>query len=199
MLNPVTTFDCLHLAMRLQRQIGGFTTSELQLLSYLACLLWIYSGRPQADWGYSYVGTELGVPFSVDVNTTTAMLVGWGYFRDVGDHYEVTPAAGERLADLSEQQMYSSRLAALNAAGASTLAYPIGVLRDALGQEPELKRAKQVPGSRQLLDDAALDELYSQFRILREALGDRPTDLRASAVTWLAALFTTAQSAEGPA
>jgi hypothetical protein len=178
------------LGSRLERQIGGFSTGELHLFSYLACLLWLYNGQPQADWGYAYVGTELGAPFSVDVHNVTKSLLQWGYFTQAENRMEMSEISRQQLAELSTQQLYENRLPCLKAAGASTLAFSIGTVREAMGQEPQLHRAKAVPLSRGLLEDAGLDELYSQFAILREALGNEPTDLRSSAVAWLTALFT---------
>ena len=67
-LNPEATFDCLLVAERLRREAGTFTAPELHLFSYLGCLLWLYRGNIAADWGYSFVGTELGAPFSLDID-----------------------------------------------------------------------------------------------------------------------------------
>jgi hypothetical protein len=192
-INPLATFDCLYLGSRLQRQIGGFSAGELHLFSYLACLLSLYNGQPQANWGYAYVGTELGAPFSVDIHNVIKSLLQWGYFIQAEDRMEMSEISRQQLAELSTQQLYENRLPSLKAAGASTLAFSIGTVREAMGQEPQLHRAKAVPLSRNLLEDTGLDELYSQFAILREALGAEPTDLRSSAVTWLTALFTTSQ------
>ena len=43
--------------------------AELHLFGYLACVLWLYTGRTADDWGYFFLGTALGAPFSPPVDT----------------------------------------------------------------------------------------------------------------------------------
>jgi hypothetical protein len=192
-LNPLATFDCLYFGSRLQRQIFGFSAPELHLLSYLACLLGLYRSQPQTDWGYAFVGTELGAPFSAEIEFAVRSLERWGYFTSKSDCLQMTIAAEERLKTLSGQHLYEERIECLGAAAASILAFSVGTLREALGQQPELHRAKNVPGSHLLLEEVALDELYRNFNALRSALGEASRDLRLPAVLWITALFQSIQ------
>jgi len=62
-LNPDATFDCLYVANHLQVKQLSISPQEIHLFTYLACLLWLYKERVVSDWGYDFVGTELGAPF----------------------------------------------------------------------------------------------------------------------------------------
>ncbi|MBV8276889.1 MAG: hypothetical protein JO170_16750 [Verrucomicrobia bacterium] len=188
-LNPFATFDCLYFGSWLQQQISGFSAAELHLLSYLACLLGLYRAQPQTDWGYAFVGTELGAPFSAEIEAALQSLERWGYFTSKPDRLQMTAAAQEKLEALLEQFLYRERIECLKAAASSILAFSVGTVREALGQQPDLRRAKNVPGSRALMEEAALDELYRDFDVLRRALQNTGTDLRLPAVLWITALF----------
>ena len=90
--------------------------------------------------------------------------------------------------------IYQERIDCLQASAATITAFPVGLVREALGQEPELSRAKDVPASRMLLEEeSTLKALYHQFDVLREVLGSTKRDLRLPAVVWLTALFEDAQ------
>jgi hypothetical protein len=188
-LNPDATYDCLFMANRLQREAGKFTAPELHLFGYLACLLWLYRRRAITDWGYSFVGTELGAPFSLDLDSAIKALVQRGYFLRATDHLNMTDAAHNQLRDFSGLTMNQSREECLNAACSSTTAFSSGMVCNALAQEPDLRRARLTPMGRPLLEDAARSQLYVQFDALRSALHQTDGDLRLPAVVWLTALY----------
>jgi hypothetical protein len=187
--SPVATFDCLFLAESLTRGIDGFSKAELHLFSYLACLLWMYSEKPQSDWGYSFVGTEFGAPYSKEIDESADCLFNWGYFEEHKDRLRSTSISQDHLRMIEGQSMFLERADCLKASVSSILALPVGTIREALGQEPELRKAKTLPASRVLLEDAAAITIYQDFAILREALGGTNRDLRVPALAWLMALF----------
>ena len=188
-LNPDATFDCLFVADRLKREMGMFTPAELHLFTYLACLLWLYRRHVVADWGYAFVGTELGAPFSLDIDATIKELLERGYFLRIQDRLQMSSTAQEQLEDFGTLEMNAERVECLRAACASTSAFSVGMVGNALAQEPELKRARAVPVSRRLLEDAGQSQLFEQFDVLRSALSRGSSDLRVPAVVWLAALY----------
>jgi len=188
-LNPEATFDCLFLADRLQQESGTFSAPEIHLFGYLACLLWLYRRRPVTDWGYSFVGTELGAPFSLDIDQTVKALVGRGHCARVQERLRMSEFAEQSLRELNSLVLNQERAECLHAACASTAAFSPGMVGAALGQEPELRRARAVPMSRPLLEVSARQQLYVQFDALRHSLGQERGDLRVPAVVWLAALY----------
>lgn len=188
-LHPNATFDCLLVARRLQAQGAAFTGPELHLFAYLACLLWLYRKHIVTDWGYSFVGTELGAPYSQEIDSAVRELLRRGLFLRVHGRLRLTELAEQTLEDFSNLEMNLERAECLNAACASVAAFSLGMVTSALAQEPELSRAKALPASRLLLEDAAQSQLYVQFEALRSNLGQRTNDLRLPAVVWLSALY----------
>ena len=195
-LNPNATFDCLYVARRLQTQAGAFTAPELHLFAYLACLLWLYKQRAVADWGYFFVGSEFGAPFSQEIGTTVKELLERGYFLRDGAKVRMTEPAEENLRYFGHLALNQERIECLRAACASATAFSIGMVGSALAHEPELSRAQALPRSRRLLEEAGLSQLYDQFDVLRQALHQRGSDLRLPAVVWLAALYQASDPVE---
>jgi hypothetical protein len=188
-LHPNATFDCLLVAQRLQAQGAAYTGPELHLFAYLACLLWLYQKNIVTDWGYSFVGTELGAPYSQEIDSALKELLGRGFFRRIHDRLGLTKLAETTLDEFTNLEMNRERAECLNAACASIAAFSLGMVTSALSQEPDLSRAKALPSNRLLLEDAAQSQLYVQFEALRSNLDPRTTDLRLPAVVWLSALY----------
>jgi hypothetical protein len=194
-LNSDASFDCLFLAHRLQKLSASFPAAQLHLFAYLGCLLWLYRQEPLTDWGYGFVGTELGAPFSREIDSALKELVERGYFLRVEDRYAATRLAEEQLSDFDQLALNKSRVECLQAAYASTAAFSVGMVGSALSNEPELKRAQALPSNRLLLQDVAQKQLYEQFDALRKTIGERSSDLRLPAVVWLTALYRTSERA----
>jgi hypothetical protein len=188
-LNPDVTFDCLFLANRLQTEEGTFATQEIHLLAYLACLLWLYRQQTVTDWGYSFVGTELGAPFSKEVDAALKELIERSHIRRIEHRDTLTDLARERLNELSSHAINQERIEFLEAASASIAVFSIGMVSNALANEPELRRSRAVPSSRPLLEEIGRTQIYSHFQALRNALGQRGPDLRLPAIVWLSALY----------
>jgi hypothetical protein len=188
-LNPDAAFDCLFVARRLQAQMNGFTPPELHIFAYLACLLWLYRNKAVSDWGYDFMGTELGAPFSPDIDSTIKQLAGRGYFIRTHDRMRMSDIALAPINDFGQLALNKERVECLQAACACTAAFSVGMVSSALANEPELSRAKATPLTRLLLEDAARTQLYEQFEALRAALNEKSGDLRLPAVVWLTALY----------
>jgi hypothetical protein len=195
-LSPEATFDCLLMAHRLEREADTFTGPELHLFGYLACVLWLYRHRAVADWGYSFVGTELGAPYSQDIDAAIKALTDSGYFAPVQQRLRTTEASLAFLDDLLRLSLNQERTECIQAACASTAAFSVGMVGSALGEEPELRRARAVPMSRLLLEDVARSQLYSHFDAVRRALGGEVVDLRVPALIWLGALYRSSEPVE---
>lgn len=188
-LNPFATFDCLFLARYLQRKLGGFSEAELHLLAYMACLLSLYREEPLTDWGYSFICTKFGAPYSREIAITIEELERRILFLRTKDKFQISNTAEQRLDDLIGLCLYQQRIDCLIAASSSTAAFSIGIVREALNSEPELHRAKKLPANRELFEEPGLRLIYDQFQLLRQALGCQSKDLRVPAVAWLTALF----------
>jgi hypothetical protein len=194
LLNPDATFDCLFVANRLQRQNGSFNIPELHIFAYLACLLWLYRNQPVIDWGYTFVGTELGAPFSQEIDTAVNECLERGFFHRTHERLHMTELAERRLHTYEQLGLNLERVEFLQAACASTAALSVGMVCTALANEPELRRSNALPASRQLLEESAQFQLYEQFSVLHKAFNERSKDLRLPAVAWLTALYSSSIS-----
>jgi hypothetical protein len=187
-----TVFDVLYVSSILQRRFGNVARGEIHLFTYLSCLLSIYAGNAADDWGYGYAGTKTGSPFSAELNLTIdELLLGDLAFGD--EFLHITEAGLQELLDLSAMTILSRRTMYLEAACCSILAIPVGIVRDALSQEPNLRPVFQLATSRRLLDHKGLDLLYEHFDSLRKAVGDETKDLLVPATVWLSYLAETAK------
>lgn len=188
-LHPEATFDALFVANKVQLEVGSFVAQDIHLLAYLGCLLWLYRGLAVSDWGYPFVGTELGAPYSRDIDTALDALQLRGYFVRARERLRVTEAAHEALSDLVALSLNQDRAECLGAACASTTAFSLGMVGSAVAEEPDLRRARDVPMKRRLLEQSAHTQLFKQFDALRQALHQKGNDLRVPSVVWLEALY----------
>lgn len=183
-------FDCLYLSQVLQDKSGAFGRYELHIFSYLACLLWLFRNRAVADWGYEFVGTELGAPFAREIDSSLDYLMNGALVVRDGERLRTTGRAAILLQDVVDLELNRDRVECLEAAGACLTAYSMGMVSTALANEPELFRAAINRNSKRLFDESAVDEIYGHFTALKQGLGSRDSDLRVPAVVWLSALLT---------
>ena len=141
-----------------------------------------------SDWGYTFVGTELGAPFSVAVNDSLHELLRRGILIKTRERLFTSPTTADLLPNLRSLQRSKARFECLDAACASTQALSPGIIGSALAQEPDLMRVRATHVSRTLLQESAQQHLYEQFNLLRRNLGADLPDLRMPAVVWLTAL-----------
>lgn len=184
--NPEAVFDALYTGSILQRHFGNVARGELHLFTYLACLLSIYSGKAADDWAYGYAGTRMGAPFSAELDSAIEDVLRNG--MATGDEFlNISQSGLLEVTELGSMSFFSTRIIFLDAACCSVLALPVGIVRDALSQEPNLRPISRLGTSRRLLDQAGLDLLYEHFDALRNAVGTVP-DLMVPATVWLSFL-----------
>jgi hypothetical protein len=177
-------YDVLWITRRLESVIDGVTTAEVHLLAYVACLLTIYRRLPATDWGYGFIRSQWGAPFSAAIDGALNGLLGSGFLvsrREV----VITSSSGrqfvEFLAGVAEHEW---RTQFLDGACSSVLAMPIGSVRDALHQEPSMRRSRVHKQPRTLLGTSE-DALYQQFGSLSDVIGLGVADLMIPSVVWL--------------
>ena len=192
--NSDATFDFLILASRMQKRNDSFVIPEIHLFAYLSCLLWLYRCQAVSDWGYSFVGTEFGAPFCVEIDSAATDLLERGYIQRIDGRFQITELAKQRIEIFTTLEMNFDRLECLNAACSSTSFLSTGMVRHAMLQEPELRRSQDRPSSRKLLEESAISQIYAQFDVLKSAIARPTNDLRLPAVVWLTALKKSTES-----
>lgn len=184
-INPFAIYDTLFIGNKLQKFIGDFNSSELQLFCYFSCLLSLYEGNPTSFWGYKFIKNDIGVPLSTDVNDALSCLMRNNEIER-HDYYKVTDEGRIKCEILSELNRFQSRTKYLETSCESLLTLPIGRIRSAIGSEPIVKSVSNA-SLRTLIDDenGAIELLYEQFDLLKEAVNLKDSDLFVPAVTWL--------------
>jgi hypothetical protein len=180
--------DVLAITLRLERVFRGVTAAETHLLCYLSCLLALYRGLPVAEWGYEFVRSTWGAPFSPEINEALEELENRRFLVKTSNEIgaaRLTPAGHEFASFLQERGVHSWRMDFINGATGSALAIPPGAIREALRQEPSLRSAEVYRGTRRLLESGQLSQLYDQFSTLSAAVGIHVSDLMVPSVVWL--------------
>lgn len=194
MLNAYSSFDVLSVVTRMQPLVGGVLSSELHSFTYLACLLSLYAGRPAADWQYSYASTANGIPFSQDIEESSAFLRACGLLGTDGPFISVSDRGRRSYRLFASLSQNREREPFLEAACSSVLVLPVGAIHDALLNEPGLRQAVALSSSRTLLESPGLRLLYEHFNVIRKVLGPQSRDLLVPASVWLSYLSRRAAS-----
>lgn len=197
--NHNATYDCLFVSDFLQKHCGSFTAAEIHLFVYLSCLLWMYRERALADWGYDFVSTELGAPYSQETDLAINELLDRGLLHRSQKQLCITERARDVLGDFSQLAIYGDRTECLYAACSNVVAFSVGMVGSALSHEPELSRSQKLPINRRLLEEPARIQLYEQFEALRMALNQQSNDLRMPSIVWLSALYQADETYEAQA
>lgn len=186
-LKAEACFDVLSIHYRLAQTTTGLYLSEIQLLSYLSCLLFLYDRHPVSLWGYVFTSTQSGAPFSHELNSAVTNMTRAGWIRCTEDRYQVTPIGKSQYDSLRSLTFNSDREKYLEAACTSTLSIPVTVVRHALSKEPSLSRyLKNASSARPLLVDADIETLYQHFDALNEVLpAGADQNLFVPSVVWL--------------
>ena len=102
-----------------------------------------------------------------------------------GNYYQVSERGLREIQFLRSLKQNTQRDVYLEGACSSLIALPVGVIRDALLNEPELKQAASLPTARWLLEPAKEKSLYDEFHQLKSAIGVEVKDLIVPAIAWL--------------
>jgi hypothetical protein len=188
MPSSYASFDFLFIAGELSLKLGTATVGETHLFAYLGCLLSLLDGQPAAEWGYNFAGLESGSPFSPELQDAYAELDRAGFVTSAGSSVAVTDLGKQQLEIFNSLKMFMSRKPYLSAACASLLAFPVGMVRNAMSMEPGLRPVINVGGIRPLLATASLEQLHEHFDALFNVLG-KSSDLLVPSTVWLTYLM----------
>lgn len=194
MNSPEAIFDTLFIGQRLQRKIEDFSQYEIQFFAYFSCLLSLYEGNTVEDWKYSFVKTELGSPYSIDIDMSIQALLASGKLSQIGntqDFFTVNEGGKEFFNFQNEASSSLSHRKKYLITACNTISLiPFGVIKEAVSKEPVLYSAGISRSKKSLLENSnpATKVLYEQFKDLKLALQDKYQDLIVPAVVWLESL-----------
>jgi hypothetical protein len=196
MVNHLAFYDALALAGRIDRRLGSVVGPEIHLFAYLACLLAVYRGWPPADWGYRFACTGNGAPYSHEIQCAVDELLSLGHLVGTGESILVTQEGKELESFLSSMETQRQRLPFIDGACSSLLGMSVGIVRQAVSEEPTIKKAASLSRNQLLLDDASQQLIYEEFDKITAAIGTKPQDLMVPAVVWLTKLAKTSARTE---
>jgi hypothetical protein len=194
MSSPEAIYDTLFIGQKLQRKIEDFSQYEIQFFSYFSCLLSLYDGNSVDSWMYSFVKTELGSPYSIDISFSIQTLNASRFIKCAEkskDYFTITESGIEFLNFQNENaSIFIERRKYLTAACNTISLIPFGSIKEAIIREPVLCSAGHSLAKRTLLElsNPATTVLYSQFKDLKTALENKYADLIVPAVVWLESL-----------
>lgn len=189
--SPDAAYDALAISSELSIRFGGSSTAELHAVSYLSCLLSVYSGRPGTDWGYDFTATETITPFSTTLLDATERLVSAGLLKYSDGRYSPTSDGLIRLNRWQGMYRFQNRMRFIEGSIGATDALPLPALSNGIQRDPQIS-GMAFTNPRPLLDDFGQMALYKYFKTLEEALGVG-VDLLIPAVVWLTYLLRSDQ------
>lgn len=194
MSNPAAYFDTLSLAARMTDVVDGFSRPELHLFAYAACLLSLYEGQPAADWGYEFVSTENGLPFSTDIDEAINLGFDLELLSNNGALIILTQDGRTELTNLLQMEGSQVRDRFVAGAADALLVLNPGNVREAFNYDPAISYLKKGKRTDWLLTKPIVERLYENFHQLRAALAYDARDLSVPLVSWLKYLIQTGRS-----
>jgi hypothetical protein len=187
--SPYARLDVLRLLALLPDRLPEIGSADIHLFGYLGCVLACYQRTPPNEWGYPFRATELGAPFSEDIELAISRLND-DFAIEVSSEgaIQATETGIAEAARYRQLGHFPERAVFLEAAVNTLLAMPIGdVRRGALQTDPGFRSSLVLRATRSLLDEVAVDALERQFEVVREASG-QDTPVFAPTVAWLSFL-----------
>lgn len=184
-MNPEAFYDCLKLCNYLEKPLDGVSKLEIHKFCFLACILSMYKGKPVAEWGYKFVRTKYGTPYSRELDQSIEFLCNSGriHLKSGRIHLDV---AGRQMFDLLAAMENSKiRDPFLEAAAISALAVPPGIVMRGLDNEPTTRSAASHSNGGPLLEGPALQLLHDHFHGLATVFPLAGDDLVTPSMAWL--------------
>lgn len=184
-MTSYASFDSLCIAHHLDPALGPASRGEFHLFGYLACILFLIGENAVSEWQYGFAATAFGTPFSTDLDGALVENCRIGFLKPEPPVFRLTERGEDELRRLREISSLTVRERFIEAACASSLAMPSGLIRNAISKEPQITTARTLDSKRALLDETAIDSLYEYFAALRRAVGDQQADLLVPALVWI--------------
>lgn len=185
MANFHAFYDSLKIVSRVGETVGEIGRYEIQRVSYLGCLLSLYKKQATSDWGYRFVTTHWGAPFSDVLDHEIEGHVNNNLLIRVGNGLKISNSGKVVLDQIDQLKNFNKREVFLRPACDSLMAVPPFVLRRGLSMEPTVQSSFNTRNGSLLLEGSAVRLLHENFQELREALGDTAENLLQPSVVWL--------------
>jgi hypothetical protein len=188
-ISPEAYCDALVIMKESPQSVLPISVIEMHLFSYLGCILALFQGKPIGEWGYSYVVTKEGFPFSVEFEEARKNLVFRGLVDTTSDGLLMPhePQISNEFEKILTLRALESRRSWMQSATQCALALPVGSIRYAINNTPGLEGPLSISQSRTLLSGIDVSLLYEEYKVISSVLGTDARDLLSPAVIWLSA------------
>jgi len=177
-------FDSLSIAHKLDNFLDGFEQEEIHLFSYFAAILFHYSGNPIDEWRYGFTVSKSGYPHSKTLNDAIDRHVFSGLFEERGSYFTITSRGTQEFNKFSDFSSLRVREKYLDAACTTSILVPYKETKQALLEDPSIKRAEQ------LNNEDWLSFSNEKLKEITQALGAPVDELIIPAISWIRFLLS---------
>ena len=186
-MNQFAIYDMISLTDKLEKQLGDVSIAEIQMFSYLSCVLSIFEGNNSNEWGYRFIKNEYGSPYSQDLENVFSHFQSNKMIDVQEDYFKLNDVSLRKYSILKKMNLFKNREKYLSVSTKSIKFLSYSQVRKSLYNEPTLYFSKQSSNKKLLLDDesASIHQLYSQFSKLRIAIDKKYDELIIPALAWM--------------
>lgn len=145
------------------------TEAEIHLYSWIALILYVYSGNPVSDWTYSFAATKWGAPFSDELHTAFQFGLHTNYLSESSGIISLTPNGERHLQMLNQLPIAAAHQQYVTASCQTSLLIPPGYARRATSRLPQMHRPSGAD-STSLMSEYAMQIVYDTAAIIRTQL-----------------------------
>lgn len=144
MIKHQASFDVISILLSVSEFGLDLSESEIQILSYLSCLLAMYDGKKYSEWGYEYSITSLNCPYSHDLSESLAILEKQGKVQVKDGYYFVVEETYKLFHKLSPLSLFQTRTKYTRTASSCLADINIAEMRTAVMSFPELSHNRSL-------------------------------------------------------
>lgn len=188
-INIYANFDVLFLLDKMKIKYKELSFYEINVLLYLSKLLSIYDGNISSSWKYDFTNSESGAPISLDILKELDALFEIGEIETKDDLYFNLKdvIVSDKIELLAQQYIFKWRTKYIECSINATLTKSIPKVLNAIQNEPGIRYYKQLERSGVLHDesDKEIDDLFNDFAVLKEVVGDGRGEILVPASIWI--------------
>lgn len=194
-MNICANFDILFYLSHPRNKYAEQTLFEINTMLYLAELLSIYDGYNTTKWGYGFARNKYGAPVSVELMEEAEFLYAKGCLtKDISGYYRIPETESlDSILSLSKSNLLGWRTKYIETVFDSLLTKSFPKVVCAVQNEPGISLLESINRTSTLLESSLVNDLYEDFGVLREIIGDPKIDLVVPASLWIDYLSTQKQ------
>lgn len=186
-MNIFANFDVLYYLSHPRNKYRDQTLLEINTMMYLAELLSIYDGQKASKWGYGFSRNKYGAPISAEIMSEMHLLCSKGIVNEdeKGYYHIVNSAEMGYVNALAASSMMGWRTTYIDTVLDSLLTKPFPKVVSAVHNEPGISLLNSVGRTSSLLDGNMINDLYDDFRALKEVINNSQVGLIVPASLWI--------------